>query len=173
MKRFFLISFILISAWFHFFKLGQTPSSLTPDEAAQGYTAYAYLQTGHDEWGNKNPFIFQSFGDYKPPLQTWLIMVSVKFLGLNTLSVRLPSAIFGFITLLMIYLISKKLFSPTIAMVSLVLAASSTWLFSLSRLGLEANIVIAIFLLGFYFLLEPIRLTKIFFSAICFGRIGL
>lgn len=162
-KYFWLIIIIFVATFLRFFDLGKIPSSLTPDEAAQGYTAYSYIQTGHDEWGSRNPLIMQSFGDYKPPFQTWLIMISIKKFGLNQFAIRLPNAVFGVVTVILIYLISQSTLAG-------LLAAVSPWLLPISRLALESNIIITVFLLGFWLFLNHKKSSLyLFSSAICFG----
>ena len=82
------------------FRLDRYPAGFTPDEAAQGYSAYSILKTGKDEWGKPFPLNLRSFGDFKPPLQTYLIIPSVFLLGLNELAVRLPNALIGSLAIL-------------------------------------------------------------------------
>jgi len=54
----------------------------------------------------------------KPPLVLWCMSFFMKMLGFTSLAARLPSAIFGFGTVIVTYLLSKKLFSKVAAYVS-------------------------------------------------------
>lgn len=49
----------------------------------------------------------------KPPLYMWLMAFSMKLLGFTSLAARLPSAIFGFATVILVYIFGKKLFNRT------------------------------------------------------------
>src|SRR3989344_3482713 len=80
--------------------LGQFPNGFTGDEAQQGYSAYSILHSGRDEWGQFLPLNPRGFGDFKPPLQTYLMIPSIAVFGLTIEAVRLPSAILGVLTVL-------------------------------------------------------------------------
>lgn len=54
----------------------------------------------------------------KPPLYMWMMSGFMNILGFNSLSARLPSAIFGFLTVILVYLIGRKFFNKTAAFVS-------------------------------------------------------
>jgi len=99
---------ILLAAIIRVWNLDNIPPHLTPDEASLGYNAYSILKTGKDEYGKTLPLIFKSFGDYKPGLYIYTTVPFVAVLGLSEFSVRLPSAIFGVISIYLIYLIAMK-----------------------------------------------------------------
>jgi 4-amino-4-deoxy-L-arabinose transferase-like glycosyltransferase len=54
---------------------------------------------------------FEPFWE-KPPLFFWLQSFCMKLFGVNEFAARLPNAVFGIITMLSIYFIGKKHFSP-------------------------------------------------------------
>ena len=174
MKTKILLFIILILGTFlRFYKLGVLPNSYTPDELAQGYTAYSILTTGADEWGSTNWFNLRSFGDYKPPLQTLLMIPSVKIFGLTPLAVRFPNAIFSVFTLVLTYFIAQKLFKNySISLLSTLFMAVSPWALPMSRIALEANLIIFIISLATYLFLKANenKSTSLFiFSSILFG----
>jgi len=156
MKNKIILTIILIvSAFLRLTNLSNLPSSYTPDELAQGYTAYSILKTGKDEWRSTNWLNLRSFGDYKPPLQTLLMIPSVKLFGLNTFAVRFPNAFLSIFTVLLTYLIATILFkNSTIGIVSAIFMAISPWSLPMSRIALEANLVIFIVSLATYLLLK-------------------
>jgi len=51
----------------------------------------------------------------KPPLMMWSMAFFMKLIGFSSLATRLPSAIFGFGTVILTYLLSKKLFGKIVA----------------------------------------------------------
>src|SRR5258705_13126314 len=95
-----LVCIVLFSAVLRLYQLGAVPVSPDWDEAALGYNAYSILQTGKDEYGKSFPIILQSFADYKPALYMYLAIPTIALFGLDTFAVRLPSAIFGILTVL-------------------------------------------------------------------------
>ena len=174
MKHKILITLILVIGIFlRFYKLGSLPNAYSPDELAQGYTAYSILLTGKDEWESSNWFSLRSFGDYKPPIQTLLMIPSIKIFGLTTFAVRFPNALFSILTILLTYLIAKLLFNnPKISLLSALFVSISPWLLPMSRIALEANLLIFFISLGFYlYLLASKKQINIFYflSILSFG----
>ncbi|MBI5733108.1 hypothetical protein HY967_04110, partial [Candidatus Jorgensenbacteria bacterium] len=91
------------------------PIGLYSDEAAFGYNASLLLKTGHDEYGRFWPVSFESFGDWKPPMQGWLAIPFIALLGLEEVAVRLPSAILGTATVGVIYFLAQTIVRPCLA----------------------------------------------------------
>src|SRR3989338_11654946 len=109
-KRIFLLILILaIAAILRFYRLGSIPASLYSDEADQLYNAYSVLTTGKDEHGQFLPVSFRSFGDWKPPLQTYVMIPFVWILGPTEVAARLPSVFAGLGTIILTYLLVQIL----------------------------------------------------------------
>lgn len=157
-----LIIVLLIAGTLRLWNLGSTPPGLTPDEASLGYNAYSILKTGRDEFGTKLPIIFKSFGDFKPGLYVYLDIPFIAVFGLNEFATRLPSAIFGILSIYLIYLIVRKLFSDNklVAIVAAAVAAFNPYLIYFSRGAWEANVSLALTLAGIYFFLVAIEKKK-------------
>ncbi len=168
-----LILIIILGAFLRLYKLGSIPNSYTPDELAQGYSAYSILSTGADEWGSTNWLNLRSFGDYKPPLQTLLLIPSIKIFSLTPFAVRFPNALLSIFTLLFTFLISQKLFKDySISLLSTLFMAISPWALPMSRIALEANLVVFIIALATYLYLkanENKSITLYVFSSLFFG----
>ena len=150
----FLLAFVL-----RVYKISEYPAGLNADEAAIGYNAYSLLQTGKDEFGHSWPSTFQSFNDYKPGLYFYFVLPFVKILGLNELSVRLPSVILGTITVFLVYLlvkelgfsrISERIYTDLFPVVSAFLLAISPWHLHFSRGGWESNASIFFIIFGVF-----------------------
>lgn len=163
----FFLAFIL-----RFYQLGKIPPNIDWDEAALGYNAYSLLKTGRDEYGVSWPLVFRSFDDYKPPLYFYLTMPSVAIFGLNEFSVRLPSALFGTLTVLVTYFLVRELFNMSyesykpyktyrtnnlLPLLSAGLLAISPWHLYFSRIGFEANVGIFFNVLGVYLFLRALN----------------
>jgi len=131
---------------------------MNSDEAAIGYNAYSILKTGKDEYGVKFPLLFQSFDDYKLPAYIYLTVPSVAIFGLRDFSVRLPSAVFGTLTVLATFFLVESLFANTsVALLSAFLLSISPWHLQFSRSAYEANLAVFFAVLGFAFLLKGLR----------------
>ncbi len=138
----FFIGIILLASILRFYRLGQVPPSPNWDEVSLGYNAYSILQTGKDEYGVFLPLILRSYDDYKPALYTYCIIPFIKIFGLNVLSVRLPSAIFGILTVVATYFLAKELFRKNFFLPYLTsfLLAISPWHIQFSRIAFESNV---------------------------------
>lgn len=174
MKNKILLSLILVLGGFlRLVNLASHPNAYSPDELAQGYTAYSIIQTGKDEWGSHNLSNLQSFGDYKPPIQTLLMIPSIKLFGLNPFAVRLPNAFFSIFTILLTYLIANLLFKNSkISLLSSLFISLSPWSLPMSRIALEANLIIFIISLATYLFLQAHQknnLWLLLLSIIFFG----
>ncbi len=156
MKKYFLISILLLAALLRFYKLGSNPPSLYWDEASLGYNAYSILKTGHDEHGKFMPKTnFAAFGDYKPPLYIYTAVPSIAIFGPNEFGIRFPSAFFGVLTVMLAYLIAKELFDDeNTALISSLFLAISPWHIQLSRAAFEGNLALFFSSLGILFFIK-------------------
>ena len=110
MKKFLLLTIVILAALLRLVALDRYPAGLNADEAALGYNAYSLLLTGRDEHGHVWPVNLESFGDFKPGFYAYLLIPFIKFLGLTELAVRLPSALIGVLAVVFIYLLAKEIF---------------------------------------------------------------
>ncbi len=167
---------LVLAAVLRLWNLGINPPHLTPDEAALGYNAYSIGKTGRDEFGKLLPVVFKSFGDYKPGFYIYLTVPSVAVFGLTEFATRLPSALAGVVTVLLIYLIVKELFGIDNAkkikleILAAVVAATNPWLIFFSRGAWEVNLSLTLTLFGVYFFLRSLKNSKfIIFSGLSFA----
>ena len=150
-KSFWILLFLIFSIAFilRFYRLGEIPNGLYQDETAIGYNAYSILQTGRDEYGNFFPLYFKSFGDWKLPVYIYTDVFSVKFFGLSPFSVRLPSALFGFLTVIVLFIFVKRLAkNDNLALFSSFLLAINPWHIHYSRATFETSISLFLLLSG-------------------------
>jgi 4-amino-4-deoxy-L-arabinose transferase-like glycosyltransferase len=175
MKKLTIIVLTLIvslAAFLRFYKLDQVPPSLNWDEIAAGYNAYTIANWGADEYGNKFPIVFKSFGDDKHPVHIYLTAVVVKIFGLSDYSTRASSAFMGVLGVVAIYFLAKKLLKSEIAgLFSALFLAVSPYHLQFSRGLWEANFALDFFLAGlaaFYFGLDKknwlLTLSFVFFG---------
>lgn len=168
MNKLFLVIIILVGALLRLHFLTILPP-LNADEAAIGYNAYSLLQTGKDEHGNSWPIHFQSFGDYKPGGYFYIVLPFVKYLGLTELAVRLPGALFGIGSVLMIYLLVFELFkNRNLALFSGLFLAISPWHIHFSRGGWEVNAATFFIVLGVYFFIKSVYQERYLYLSFIF-----
>lgn len=180
MKNKLILSIIIIvAAFLRFFQLGVNPPSLTWDEVAWGYNAYSIGIDGKDEFGRFLPYDYlESFGDFKPPVYAYLTVLPVKLFGLNEFAVRFPSALFGTLTVLITYFLTKRIFNIEnlihenslkienfklkIPAIAAALLAVSPWHIILSRAAFEANVATFFLIAGVWLFLEALYNNKWF-----------
>ncbi len=175
-----LFAIVILAAVLRLWQLGSVPPSPDWDEVALGYDAYSIIHTGKDEFGKFLPVVLRSFDDYKPALYAYLTIPPILIFGLNVFAVRLPSAIFGIISVLATYFLIKELFghkssiinhkSEAIALLSAMLMAISPWSIQFSRVGFESNVGDALNILVALFFVKGLKkpwmlLLSAFFAA--------
>jgi len=163
MKKYWLLILALIVGTFlRLYQLGSLPGALTWDEAALGYNAFSIIKTGRDEYGKLLPIIFKSFGDYKPGAYVYLAVPSVAVFGLTEFAVRLPSAIFGILAILGVFLLVKTLFPDEknknlLASLSAFSLAVMPLHVHFSRGAWETNVFATLLLYSIYYLIRFIK----------------
>lgn len=156
-----LVGIIVLAAFLRLYKLGDVPNGLYQDETAIGYNAYSILQTGKDERGVSYPLYFKSFGDWKLPVYIYATVPAIKIFGLTPFAVRLPSAIFGILTVVAMYFLAKELTkSHTLSLVSCLLLSVNPWHLHYSRATFEVSISLFLFVFGTYLLLQGFKGNK-------------
>lgn len=137
-----------------------SPPGFNADEAALGYNAYSLIKTGRDEWGESWPIVFRSFSDYKPGLYVYLTIPFVAILGLDEISVRLPSILLGAFSPVLVYLLAKELFKKQIvALSSAFLLSISPWHLHFSRGAWESNAATFFILLGVWAFVKGLKIN--------------
>ena len=104
----YLLLIILLAGILRFCKLGSYPT-LTVDAAAVGYNAYSIIKTGRDEFGEKLPVFFKSYGEEKLPLYIYEAVVPVALFGLNIFSARFSTALMATLTVLILYFFVEEI----------------------------------------------------------------
>lgn len=172
MKNFLpLVLVLILASVLRFWNLAGNPPGLTWDEAALGYNSYSLLQTGRDEYGNFFPLNLKSFGDWKPALYAYLDIPFVATLGINELSVRLPSAIFGSLSVLLVYFLVLELFgNRPLAYFSAFFLAISPMHIQFTRPAYEAGVALFLNMLGIYLFVRGLKKKSLLiFSTAIFG----
>jgi 4-amino-4-deoxy-L-arabinose transferase-like glycosyltransferase len=135
-KKLIIIGIFLLAFFLRIWNISKYPVSISMDEAAFGYNAYSILKTGRDEFGEFLPLAFRSAGDYKPPVDVYLMVPFVWAFGLNEFSIRLPIALLGSLTVIsFIYLLISFRLSRKASYLGGIWLAISPWHIYYSRGG--------------------------------------
>ncbi len=118
---------VLIAIWVAIVMLSGIPyGDLSGyDDAAYAHEARAMIQSG-DVW---TPNLNGNTDFDKPPLFIWMLALSFKLFGINDMAAKIPGVIFGWATILLVYFLTKELFSGDSED-----AAEAEWLPALSML---------------------------------------
>ncbi len=150
-----LILAFVVGSFIRFWGINRLPAAFNVDEASIGYNAYSILRTGRDQFKNFMPISFVSLGDYKPPLYIYSVSMAEAIFGLNEFAVRFPAVLAGSLSIILIYLLTKKLINNRrIAITSAWVLALSPWHIKMSRGSYEACLALFLILLGSYFLIR-------------------
>ena len=120
--------------------IANIPNALNVDEASSGYEAYSIGNYGIDRNGNFLPIFLKAWGSGQNALYTYILIPFVKLFGLNLISIRLPMAIAGCVSLIIMYKLLQKLKSPKLALIGLIFFTICPWHIMKSRWGLESNL---------------------------------
>jgi 4-amino-4-deoxy-L-arabinose transferase-like glycosyltransferase len=166
-----LILIVVIGFFFRFWQISEVPPSLSNDEISIAYEAYSIANIGKDSTGAFLPLSFRSHGDYKAPLYVYVAAPFIKIFGNNEIAVRLPSVIFGTLTILALYLLVAQMSkNKHLALLSSFLLAITPWHVYTSRIALESNLALFFVVLGAYLFFASFQKKNlIFFSAVSFA----
>lgn len=158
-EKFLFIVIFFIALFLRFWHLDKFPVSLNWDEVSHGYNAYSLLKTGKDQWNMDWPiFNFRAYGDYPTTLNMYLTIPFVYFLGLNEISIRLPSALLGFGLVIVSFFLGKLLFKNTkAALLLMFITAISPWTLFPSRAVFQSTVAQFFFALGILLVLYSIK----------------
>lgn len=164
-----LLLITILGAALRFNNLTNNPPSLNIDEVAYGYSAYSILKTGRDENGQFMPIAFRSIGDYKSSVLIYLLVPSIALFGLNEFGVRSVTALFGVLSIPLIFLLIKTLTNDFKASyIGAALLAISPWHIFYSRFASDHLIGTFFLILGFIFFYRLMQGFNAWFPAALF-----
>lgn len=134
------------------YRISDCPVGLWVDEASNGYNAYSIWETRKDEHGVAWPLYFRAFNEFKNPVFIYALSPITGMFGMSTLTVRLPTVLFGIATILASFIAVEALLGFTPGMLTAFVLAVSPWHIILSRIGYEAVTMPLFMCLGLFFL---------------------
>jgi len=163
-----LAGIVLLAFFLRFYKVTEIPPSLNWDEVSIGYNAYSILKTGRDEWGVFLPIHFKAYGEFKLPVQIYASIPGIAIFGLNELGVRITPVIYGTLTVLFLFFLTRALFKKDeIGFMAAFFLGVSPWHIQLTRASFESSFAAFWIVLGLWFLVKGFDKHKwIIFSII-------
>ncbi len=150
MARLALIAIFVLALLLRVYSLSTIPNGFHIDEAANGYIGRYILLNGHDLANRPWPIDYSDkFEDYPPVIPMYLSALPTFVMGVNEFAVRLPSAIFGAILVVLVYqLVVVLTKSKRASLVAALLTAVLPWSIVLSRTTSETSFGLVFFALG-------------------------
>ena len=139
------------------YNLSANPPELFSDEITQVLSARSIIETGKDINGKTNLFLYNKI-KLGTPIYGYLAAGSTYLFGKNTFAIRLPAAIFGTLSVLLIFLITKYLTRNNfVSLLTSFASAIVPWGIYFSRIGWEPALTIPFLLISIYSLLAAIK----------------
>ncbi len=159
-------SILLIAIFVRFYQLENIPAGLHGDAASQGYNAFSILHTGKDKYGESFPILFRSLGSYQPPLYTYLTIIPVSLFGNTVFSARFISAFCGVSLVVVTFLFINQFFNikkkNILAYIGALTVALVPWSVFFSRLTVEANLGLLLFVTSMLFFVLSLKRIYLF-----------
>ncbi len=175
LKKPFAILTILLFIGFgiRVWSLSTIPGGFHEDEAHIGYNAYSLLKTAKDKNNVFLPIAIDQFGDFRPAGLHYLTIPSVAVFGLTEFATRLPVAIFGALSILIIYFLSLEIFQKkSVALITAGLLTFNPWSIIASRSTSESIVALFFVMLGAIFTVKFLRkqhLSNLIYSSIFYS----
>lgn len=152
MKKYIGLATILsLAAGLYLWDVAKIPPAVYADEATVGYNAWQLLVSGRDEYGELFPVLFRFFGAYTPGMMVYLLVPVIELLGLTAFAVRLPSMIFGWLSIVVVYAFLRQSLKRKKALMGAAFYAILPWTVFSSRLGYEVTSGHLLYAVGMYF----------------------
>lgn len=161
-QRIFNLALLFLIVTFAFalriYNIENAPSGVYPDEAVNGLDATQAMTTGNYLW-------FYPDNNGREGLFMNLIAFSFQIFGVTILGLKFPSIVFGTLTVLGTYLLTKELFrSQRAGLLAAFFVAFSFWAINFSRISFRAIMLPTILSFSFYYLFCGIRYNKVIHS---------
>lgn len=137
--KYILLAIIILSIGLRLFALES--EGLWLDEAIAGYH------------GGQSLLHILNFVDANPPLHL-LVLHPFTYLGIGEFALRLPSVIFGVLSVFLIYLLGKKMFNPRAGLIASLLLAVSSFHIFYSQEARPYSLFFFLSMLSFYFYMK-------------------
>lgn len=174
--KFVLILILVLGIGARVWRFGEIPAGLNQDEASSAMDSYYVLHYGMDRNGISYPLQFIMWGGGQSSLQEYILLPFITF-GLTPITIRMPMLFSGILTLFLMYFAARRIAGERYALIAVFLLAISPWHIMMTRWSLNDNMLPAIFLAGFLFVLKSAEDNRWFvvgcaLFAVCFYAYG-
>lgn len=147
---------LVVGAALRFAQLDQYPLGVHQDELSEIYDGYSIAETGADRFGSFHPAAVRAFGDndYRPAMYAWLAAGSIKIFGFSIKAGRIPAAVAGTVSLMVLYLFARLLGGETFALLALLLGVLSPLHIQYSRVAHQGGILPGLFVILILYIWE-------------------
>ena len=159
-----LVIVLILALFLRLYRLNDLPVAMFGDEVDASYQAWSLATTLRDYRGHLLPTYAQSLSEWRAPLEMYLVAPFVGLLGPTNFSARLPMALMGITSILLIYLIVNILFPGqklhfgrwhlTAGLVAALVLALTPWHLHYTRNVVEQPPLFLLTLLGVYLYLR-------------------
>lgn len=152
---------VSLGIFLRFFLLDSFPVQLNHDEVSQLVDVSSIVKTGRDIYGNFLPLAFPSTGDFKPGHYIYISVVPYLLFGDKEFTIRIPSAFFGSLTVVAVFLFINALAKNwAIALLSALMVAITPSEIFYSRKSFENVIGVCLNFFGLFCLLNTLDVKK-------------
>ena len=152
---------VSLGIFLRFFLLDSFPVQLNHDEVSQLVDVSSIVKTGRDIYGNFLPLAFPSTGDFKPGHYIYISVVPYLLFGDKEFTIRIPSAFFGSLTVVAVFLFINALAKNwAIALLSALMVAITPSEIFYSRKSFENVIGVCLLFFGLTLIVKGIRKEK-------------
>jgi len=164
---------ILAGACLRLYALDSYPLGVNQDELSNIYDGYSIAETGADRFGSVHPAVVRAFGDndYRPALYAWLAAASIRTSGFSIAAGRIPAAVLGIASLVVLYLFATSLGGRDFGALALLLGVLSPLHIQYSRVAHEGAILPGFFVILILYLWERASIRN--FELLTVAMLGL
>jgi hypothetical protein len=146
-----LIALTAVILFFRFYRLSGVPGEPFSDHAEKLLDVYDVTQ------GQTHIFFPRNTGREFIQFYVTVVIAALFSTGLSFISLKIGTVLIGLFTLPYIYLIGKEVGGKRVALFALILAGTSYWLNTISRIGLRFPLYPALAAPAFYYLIHGLR----------------
>lgn len=153
---------LALASFFRLWQLGRFPPAFHADEIMNAYVGEFVIENGVDLYGNRWPLLyFDNFGDYPNIIPMYLSGFFTYIFGTTVWAVRLPIALLGISSFIVLYLLGKNIFRDQWVPLAMIIALLlQPWHLVMSRATAEGVAATAIMLWASWLLLLALRNKK-------------
>lgn len=154
-RIFIIVSMIVLGSFFlRFYHIEMTPPGIYPDEAVNGQDALKVLHGAPWQW-------FYPDNQGREGLFMNLVALSFSVFGVSAMSLKLPAVLFGTLTVLGTYFLTRELFGDRrVALIAALFNAVAFTAVNFSRISFRANMLPFVLVWSFYFLYKGLHSKK-------------